>query len=300
MQTFKTHDALNIRHEAYRCQIDPNRGTVVLLGGRSEFIEKYRETVEDLLKRDLDVFTFDWRGQGLSDRLLPNRHKGHVESYDDYLKDLEYFMGTVVLPGGTRPVFILAHSMGAHITLRYLHDHPGVVDRAVLTAPLIDIAWPAYLKHVMKGLANLMSATGFKKKYATRAMDFDPSRRRFQGNRLTRDAQRFQQTIDLIVENPKVAVGGVTFGWLAATFASIQLVMAENYCQNIETPILIISAGADRIVSRGAQEVVCQRLPDCRLVTISGSRHELLIETDAVRGQIWELFEDFVLNPGKN
>jgi lysophospholipase len=41
------------------------RGTVVLAQGRAEFIEKYFETVAELLARGFAVVTFDWRGQGL-------------------------------------------------------------------------------------------------------------------------------------------------------------------------------------------------------------------------------------------
>ena len=83
MKTFDTHDGRKIRFDTYACEAKTCRGIVVLLGGRSEFIEKYSETVDQLLVRKLDVVTFDWRGQGLSDRLLPNRYKGYVETYED-------------------------------------------------------------------------------------------------------------------------------------------------------------------------------------------------------------------------
>src|SRR5215475_10420820 len=41
------------------------KGTVCLFQGRSEFIEKYFETVRDLRARGFAVATLDWRGQGL-------------------------------------------------------------------------------------------------------------------------------------------------------------------------------------------------------------------------------------------
>ncbi len=295
MKIFQTHDGVKIRYKTYTCQPDACKGTVVLLGGRTEFIEKYWETVDDLLKRNFDVFTFDWRGQGLSDRMLLNRHKGYVESYDDYLKDLADFMVTYVMPRAKRPIIILAHSMGAHITLRYLHDYPESVDRAILTSPLIDIAGPKLFSQLLKLMVRFITALGFKTSYATRAMDFDPSKKHFQGNRLTRDRRRFQDTITKITENPALAVGGVTFGWLAAMFTSIELILTENYCQQIKTPILIISAGSDNIVSNRSQQVVCRRMEKCRLITISGALHEILIESDTIRKQIWAHFDDFVL-----
>jgi lysophospholipase len=294
MNIFESHDGLKIRYDTYACGEKACRGTIVLLGGRSEFIEKYKEIVDQLLARNLDVATFDWRGQGLSDRMLPNRHKGYVESYDDYLQDLTYFMDRYVPQQEGRPVMILAHSMGGHIALRYLHDNPDRVDKAVLTSPLIDIAGPTPLTQTMKMVVKIVAKSGFKKYYATRANDFDTSKKCFAGNRLTRDPHRFQKTIQMIANSPDVAIGGVTFGWLNATFNSIQYMMGDGYLEGIVTPLLIISAGADEIVSVAAQKKACRRVPDCDLVMIPNALHELLIETDAVLEKFWETFDAFI------
>lgn len=297
MKTFDTHDGLKIRFDSYHCGEKTCRGVVVVLGGRSEFIEKYREIVDQLLMRNLDVVTFDWRGQGLSGRMLPNRHKGYVETYQDYLKDLASFMDSHVLQETGRPVIMLAHSMGGHIALRYLHDHPGKVDKAVLTSPLVDIAGPAILTKAMKVIVKIVARSGFGKYYATRANDFDPSRKCFAGNRLTRDPHRFQKTIQMIIDNPDVAIGGVTFGWLDATFDSIQRMMGDGYLESVATPVKIVSAGGDEIVSIAAQKKICRRLPNCDLVIIPGALHELLIETDDVLEKFWKIFDEFVLKP---
>jgi hypothetical protein len=76
----------------------PRRGTVVILQGRNECIEKYYETIGDLSRRGLGVAIMDWRGQGGSDRLLRDREKGFVRSYDDYVADLDQFFEDVILP----------------------------------------------------------------------------------------------------------------------------------------------------------------------------------------------------------
>ena len=110
-----------------------------MLNGRREFMEKYRETIGELIERDFDVYSLDWRGQGLSSRMLANRHKGFIEDFDIYLNDLQMFVSNIVIPKAIDPLIILAHSMGGHIALRFIHDHPKMVERAVLTAPMIDI-----------------------------------------------------------------------------------------------------------------------------------------------------------------
>ena len=59
----QTPDGVNLRFA--RWAPPPGRkGTVLVLQGRAEFIEKYFETVRDLRARGFAVVTFDWRGQG--------------------------------------------------------------------------------------------------------------------------------------------------------------------------------------------------------------------------------------------
>jgi lysophospholipase len=90
----KTPDGVNLRFARW----DPppgRRGTVVVLQGRAEYIEKYFETVRDLRARGFAVATFDWRGQGLSDRALPDRQKGYVRNFSQYATDLEAFMAQI-------------------------------------------------------------------------------------------------------------------------------------------------------------------------------------------------------------
>src|SRR5437773_3133111 len=113
----KTPDGVNLRFARW---LPPagRRGTVCIFQGRSEWIEKYFETVRDLRARGFAVATFDWRGQGLSDRALFDRHKGYVRSFSNYITDLEAVMEQIVLPDCPPPIFALAHSMGAAVIIR--------------------------------------------------------------------------------------------------------------------------------------------------------------------------------------
>ena len=101
--TLKTPDGVALRFA--RWAPPPGRkGTVCLFQGRSEFIEKYFETVRDLRARGFAVATLDWRGQGMSDRVLRNRRKGYVRSFSQYQIDLETFINEVVLPDCPPPI----------------------------------------------------------------------------------------------------------------------------------------------------------------------------------------------------
>ncbi|MEJ1938649.1 alpha/beta hydrolase, partial [Nostoc sp. NIES-2111] len=69
------------------------RGTVLLLQGRGDQIEKYFEVVDDLRARGFGVLAFDWRGQGGSQRLLPDPRKSHVDDFAAYRRDRSAMLG---------------------------------------------------------------------------------------------------------------------------------------------------------------------------------------------------------------
>ena len=87
----------------YACWNVPGtaRGTVVVLTGRGEFIEKSAtEVVGELLGRGYAVIAMDWRCQGLSDRALADRNKGHIDNFSTYMADLRLFLDKIVTPAG--------------------------------------------------------------------------------------------------------------------------------------------------------------------------------------------------------
>ncbi len=83
--------------------------------------------------------TFDWRGQGGSERRLRNPRKGHVDSFTEYDRDLDAFMQQVALPDCPPPHFALAHSTGGLVCLRAVHDGRARFARMVVDGPLLAL-----------------------------------------------------------------------------------------------------------------------------------------------------------------
>jgi len=292
---FTTHDGLAIRWGHAAANASSAVGTVLFLNGRTEYMEKYGEVFEALSERGFTVYSLDWRGQGLSDRLLPDRQKGHVGDFDDYLRDLEQLMTIVPERRPTAPFVLLGHSMGGHLALRYSVRHPDQVARAVLSAPMIDIQVPKWLPpRLLRWLVAAALRRGRSDRYVFGSGPLSARDRRFAGNPLTSDRMRFQRNVDLIERDPRLALGGVTYGWLSAALRSIDEMAAPAFARALRLPLLMVTAAEDRIVSRRAQEAFCRRAPDCGQLTIEGARHELLVETDARRAQFWRAFDDFI------
>ncbi len=265
-----------------------------MLGGRAEFIEKYLETIDDLNGRGFDVLSFDWRGQGGSQRLLRNTAKGHVACYDDYVTDLKQVLDKVLCASCPKPLYLLAHSMGAHIALHYLRQNEHGISRAVLVAPMVDINTAPMPPFALRTLSRWMLGIGWQQLVLPGPHHNDVFNKSFEHNRLTSDPVRFKRAKQVLREQPQLAVAGVTFGWLAATFDSIDMLHSPGYLDSVKIPMLVFVAGRDRIVSNTATHRLVRRMPNCKIVVIEEARHEILQELDSLRSQFWLAFDDFV------
>jgi lysophospholipase len=294
----QTEDRIRIRYGFSLSDKKTGRGSILFLNGRSEFLEKHRETVGELLDRGYDVFAFDWRGQGLSSRLIEHPYKGYVTDYADYVRDMNRIVHEVVLPRASRPLSILSHSMGGHIAIRYLHDYPEIFDRAVFLSPMAAICTLPYPEWFARGLAKLAVRLGHSKSYAIGCGDYRASdKKSFKHNKLTSDFRRFTDERVEIDKNPNLALGGVTYQWLSATFDSTDMIFQPGYLEEIEIPVLMISAPNDRVVCVPSQKRLCHRMANCRRIYISDSRHEILKECDRIREKFWMIFEEFMSDP---
>src|SRR6266478_1801515 len=238
--TIKTPDGVSLRFA--RWEPPPGRkGTVCLFQGRSEFIEKYFETVRDLRARGFAVATLDWRGQGLSDRALGNPRKGYVRNFSQYQIDLETFINEVVLPDCPPPLFALGQSMGATILLRAAYAGHRWFDRTVLLAPMIALPGMRRLA-TTRMLVKVMRSIGLGALYVPGGSASTMLQRPFAGNLLTSDPVRYARNIAVLEAEPALAIGSPTVGWADAAFRVMSEISDERFPASIRQPILILAA----------------------------------------------------------
>lgn len=272
----------------------PCRGTLVVLPGRAEFIEKYAEAADHFCRRGLALAVVEWRGQGLSLRGQPLPHRGFVGDYEEYLQDLAAALAELRALRAPVPWIVLGHSMGGHIALRWLARDPGTFAAAVMTAPMFGIPLAGVPEPMARLLCRAAVRLGAGREYAPGQRDFSVERCRYQRNPLTSCPSRFEAYRSLVAERPDLAVGGATWGWLDASLRSMAITRRPGYLESIQTPILICSAGEERVVSNASIERFARRLPDARLQRFAGARHELLIERDAIRDRVLAAIDGFL------
>jgi lysophospholipase len=273
---------------------EASRGTLVILPGRAEFIEKYAETIDDFCDLGFAVAVIEWRGQGLSMRGELHPQRGFVADYDDYLEDLGAGLDHLQTVAAPRPWSMLGHSMGGQIGLRWLHGTADSFVAAVMTAPMFGIPLASVPEPAARFLGRTVVRLGAGRRYAPGQRDFLIERCLYDGNPLTSCPVRFQSYRDLLVGRPELTLGGATWGWLDASLRSIALTRAPGYLESIATPILLCMADAERVVSNPSIELFARRLPQATLRVFAGARHELLLERDEIRSEVLATIDAFL------
>jgi lysophospholipase len=287
----KTRDGVSLRYARWTNE-KTTKGTVCLLQGRAEFIEKYFEVVRELKARGFGVVTFDWRGQGLSDRALPDRNKGYVESFAQYDIDLEAIIEEVVLPNSSPPLIALAHSMGGAILLRLAAGNYRHFDRLVLTAPMVGLPHlgsSALVLAVLRGLR----LCGLGNAYVPGGRDTIMELRPFVGNRRTSDLERYFRAAKIIAAKTDLGIGSPTIAWTGAAVEAMHQFADDAYPQRIRQRSLMVIPEGDQITSPAASKAFAVRSGVMSYVTVARAKHELLMEQAPYRAQFWSAFDSF-------
>jgi lysophospholipase len=260
------------------------RPTILLAGGRADFIEKYAETIHDLVDDGWGVASFDWRGQGLSRRLGQTPQHGASPGFDVWLADLAELIDWA---GDGAPLPVIAHSMGGHLLLRHLAAGGQGVARAALLSPMTGLAAKPLGPWLARLVARWQVQAGKGGDYVLGGGPWQPGR---PGERrqewLTTSVERYVDESWWIGQYPSLALGSVTWGWLDDAFASIAALVAPGVPEAIGVPVLALIPERDALVDSVATRRLVARIPGARLEAFAGAGHELLREAEPMRSDV--------------
>lgn len=267
------------------------KASLFLMAGRSEFMEKYFEVITDLHARGFNVVSMDWRGQGLSGRALPDPQKGHVASFDLFVDDIDLMTEELLRPRYQGPYFLMTHSMGGLPTLQMLARGDDRFKAAVLCAPMTQLFDDTAKRASVRMLCNLATTIGLGRQSIPGVKEHSLD---FEGNNLTSDKARHTRFRLLQEAEPKAILREPTYGWLKAAHDAIDEIHKPDHFKGLKTPVRIISAEKDELVSSADHQWLAEQssLIDC--VTIDGALHEILMEQDHLRAAYWQAFDEFV------
>jgi lysophospholipase len=291
---FETSDRLKLRYATFPKGGGAARGTICLVQGRTEFIEKYFETIGDFQARGFAVGTFDWRGQGGSQRLIRNPRLGYVDTFDDYWVDLKSFHSAVLLPDCPPPYYLVGHSMGGLVCLYAGLRDRMMFERIFLSSPMVGLDRQPMPPARMAAVCDAMSFVGLGRMPVGRRADKPPSESSFAGNPVTSDVTRYMRMVDVLKARPDLEIGVPTVRWAGAAFRAIARAAKDDFPGAIKIPVLMLAAARDEIVSTSAIETLGLRMRTGRHVVIPTARHELFMENDMIREQVFAAFDAFI------
>jgi lysophospholipase len=263
-------------------------GTILLVTGRTEYLEKYGSVAARFAQAGYGTVSFDTRGQGLSDRPLAEGRIGHVARFADYQHDVDALVAFAAAQAMPRPWVVLGHSMGGAIALRALMGGLDVAG-AVFSAPMWGIAMNPALRPVAWGLGWIAHRAGLNRwvtpgtKIDTYVRICDPA-----DNFLTDDPAEIAQMRAQLDAVPGLDLGGPSVPWLYR--ALVECADLQRHADP-GVPSLTFLPERDEIVSQAAMRAMTARWRDAALVAVPRGRHETMMEIPERR----ELFFDRTL-----
>lgn len=242
------------------------RAAVVLVHGICEHSGRYGFLAERLAGQGIATFSVDLRGHGRS----PGE-RAWVERFDDYLHDVDALLAKTREQMPQVPLFLMGHSMGGAIALRWTIARPPSVRGLILSSAALQVG--RNVPRALVALAPLLSRWAPH----VRGTRVDPAV-------ISRDAEQVRR----YVEDPLNSMAAPP----ARTGAEILKVMRSNLAAaaTVTLPTYLFHGDADTLTDPAGSLAVHAALgsPDKTLRLWPGSFHETLNDFDreAVAGEL--------------
>lgn len=255
--TFRTPDGLALSTWHYPAPAP--RARVVLVHGYADHVGRYPHVIEALTGAGYDVHALDLRGHGRSEGV-----RGHVLRFQEYLDDLDLFLAE--LPRDPLPRFLIGHSLGGLLSLRYVLERPDAFAALAASSPYLHLATDVpFLKEAVATAASHLAPTLLTKSpIEAKALSHDPV------------------MVQAYVDDPLVFK---TFNarWFFQARQAQEEVLER--AAEIRLPVLMLLGSADPIAAPERGRRVFDRLgsPDKTLKVYDGFLHEVFNEAGRER-----------------
>jgi len=192
---FAAADGLELHAQTWAA--DHTRAHLVLVHGLGEHCGRYQNYVDYFVPLGYTLHGADARGHGRS-----GGKQGYVERFEQYVADIDQRVAHIRSADPATPIFVLGHSLGSLMTLKYGLDHPAglsgiIVTGTALRDALVMPKWKRSLATVLSNVTpSLKMDNGVLTKYLSQdpaviaAYDADPLVHRWGTPRLATEAEK--------------------------------------------------------------------------------------------------------------
>ncbi len=234
------------------------RAVIVIVHGVGDHSGRYMNIVNHMVSNQIAVYGYDHRGHGNS----PGQ-RGHINSWTEYRSDLLNYINMISSLQSGRLIFLVGHSMGALIALDYvLWENEHIAGAIISGAPIEPVG---VAKPFKVALARFLSRI-----YPGFPIDLG----------LDHDAlSRIPEVVKSYQKDPLVH-GKVSARWGTELLSALESV--KMWGESINTPILMIHGGADRMNSAEGAKKFFDRIQaqDKEFILYTDCYHELHNDLD--------------------
>ena len=126
------------------------RATIVIVPGFNSHSGYYGWVAEELSALGLAVYAVDLRGRGKSDG-----ERFYVQSFADYVSDVDLVASTARSRESGLPVFVLGHSAGGVVACLYALEHQADLAGLISESFAFQVPAPDFALAVFKGLSHV-------------------------------------------------------------------------------------------------------------------------------------------------
>lgn len=249
--TITTHDGLALAVEDR--EVPSPRARVVIVHGYAEHRGRYASLADRLVAESFACHLFDLRGHGHSGGTA-----AHVARFDDYLSDLELVIARV---RDSRPLLLLAHSLGGLIALRYVQLHSNAADALAVSSPFLR---PGFEVPAAKRLLAQVAS------WCAPSLPFD--------NTLDPDWISTDAAVVEAYRTDPLVLRKTTPRWFTEVERAQTALIAG--ASEVTLPLLMLLGGEDKIADHELASTVFERIgsADKTLLRYEGYRHEVFNE----------------------
>ncbi len=262
---------------------------VVISHGFCEYIGKYAEIIYNFFCLGYSVAICEHRGHGFSARQTSDIHNVHVDSYNTYTADFNYFTTVIAEKFPHHTLFLFGHSMGGAIAARYLEQYPARYAAAVLSSPMMSITPQGLPPRVALTYANYLLRTGEPDAIVDKP-GFNPTPN-FAHSSCT-NPERFYAYFAQRVAEPRYQTSHGTVRWLVSSLEAIDKVLEQ--ADSVSAPVLLCQAGQDTLVQPSGQELFVSRAKNATLCRFPRAKHEITSADSATRADFWKTVATFL------
>lgn len=249
---FTTDDGLSLHYRTWN--VDGAKRALMLLHRGHEHADRWDTVVPSLAMPDTAIYAWEARGHGQS----PGR-RGHAAGFMEYVRDLDTFFHHLQTAHGLVPekTVVVAHSVGAVIAATWVHDFAPRIAGLVLATPALEVNLivPGALTSIR--VLQKLKADATIKSYV-------------RGSWLTRD-----RSAAAVYDADQTISKDISAKILTELFDTGKRVISD--AEVMDRPLLLFSAGADKVVKRRAIDALYDNYGSDQKVhlTLKGARHAI-------------------------